>query len=192
MRNPTIKSILLSALVSLAPAAMGCSPVRSHSASLATAPFSQYRTFSFGDPQSAPAGFKTSSRTAEVERKMQPLIATLLRERGYEAAEAGKTGDLVIGFASGSRRGLKRPAGPSHGVPDAVADDEEEDFVEGAIVIDMFDGTNAGQVWHGAARTEVNPSKIDDELLQRAVRQVLAPFPRRAAPVTDPSAGPPP
>ncbi|MEO6419537.1 MAG: DUF4136 domain-containing protein [Polyangiaceae bacterium] len=177
-----IKMMMVSALVCVVPAVVGaCSPVRSHSAGLATAPFPQYRTFSFGTGESSPAGFKSSPRTAEVERRMLPIVAAVLQEKGYAAAETGKKGDVVVACASGARKGIKRPASASsHGAADGLADDEEEDFVEGAIVIDMFDGTNDGQVWHGAARAEVNPDKIDDQLLQRAVREVLAPFPVHA------------
>lgn len=183
MKTSMIKVMMLSTLVGLAPAAIGaCSPVRSHSAALATAPFPQYRTFSFGTDEASPAGFKSTPRTAEVERRMVPVITAVLQEKGYAAAEAGKKGDVVIACASGARKGIKRPASSStHGAADGLSDDEEDDFVEGAIVIDMFDGTNDGQVWHGAARAQVDPDKIDDELLQRAVREVLAPFPVHAA-----------
>jgi hypothetical protein len=181
MRNPMIKMMILSALVCVVPAVGACSPVRTHSAALATAPFPQYRTFSFGTGEGSPAGFKSSPRTAEVERRMLPLIAAVLQEKGYAPAEAGKKGDVVVACASGARKGIKRPEHSAHGAADGLAEDEEEDFVEGSIVIDMFDGTNDGQVWHGAARAEVDPDKIDDQLLQRAVREVLAPFPLHAS-----------
>ncbi len=184
MRTSMIKMMMVSALVCFAPAVVGgCSPVRSHSAGLATAPFPSYRTFSFGTDEGSPAGFKSTPRTAEVERRMLPLIAAVLQEKGYAPAEAGKKGDVVVACASGQRKGIKRPTQSStHGAADGLSEDEEEDFVEGGIVIDMFDGTNDGQVWHGAARAEVDPEKINDELLQRAVREVLAPFPVHAAP----------
>jgi hypothetical protein len=178
MRIPMIKSMMMCALLSVAPAVVGgCSPVRTHTASLSTASFSQYRTFSFGTDEASPAGFKSTPRTAEVERRMLPLITAVLQEKGYAPAEAGKKGDVVVAIASGSRKGIKRPAQVTRGAADGMADDEEEDFTEGAIVIDMFDGANDGQVWHGAGRAEVNPDKIDDQLLQRAVREVLATFP---------------
>lgn len=185
MRNPIVQLMMLSALVApvVTPVIMtGCSPVQAKSASLATAPFSQYRTFSFGGPEAAPKGFKSSPRTAEVEKRMQPVISAVLEEKGYAPAEAGKKGDVVISCASGSRKGIKRPTSQSsHGAADGLANDDESDFVEGAIVIDMFDGTNDGAVWHGSARAEVNPDKIDDQLLQRAVKEVLAPFPAHTA-----------
>lgn len=180
MRSSMMKMVMFGALVCIAPAAGGCSPVQSHSAGLATAPFPQYRTFSFGGPEASPKGFKSSPRTAEVEKRMQPLISSVLEEKGYVPADAGKKGDVVVACASGSRKGIKRPVQNTRG--DTSGSDEEADFVEGAIVIDMFDGTNDGAVWHGAARAEVNPDKIDEQLLQRAVREVLAPFPVRTAP----------
>lgn len=186
MRKAMMKLMLLGTLITTAVAAMpvlmtGCSPVQAHSASLASAPFPQYQTFSFGGPEASPKGFKRSPRTAEVEKRMHPLITTVLEEKGYAAAEAGKKGDVVVACASGSRKGIKRPAQGTRGAADGLGSDEEADFVEGAIVIDMFDGASDGAVWHGTARAEVNPDKIDDQLLQRAVREVLAPFPAHTA-----------
>lgn len=61
-------------------------------------------------------------------------------------------------------------------------DQEERDFVEGAFVIDAFDRETRELVWHGSARTEINPGPIDDARLRQAVESVLASFPARPGP----------
>jgi hypothetical protein len=54
---------------------------------------------------------------------------------------------------------------------------EEAEFVEGILVIDVLDGKSRGLLWHGAASVEINPEKIDDQLLKRATARVLVSFP---------------
>jgi hypothetical protein len=49
----------------------------------------------------------------------------------------------------------------------------------GAIVIDAFDASSAAHVWHSTGETEVDPRKINDQLLQTGVHRVLASFPVR-------------
>jgi uncharacterized protein DUF4136 len=147
--------------------------VQAHSASLRTAPFARYHTFSFADAEGSPAGYAVSPRSAEVQRRIKPLIVAVLEEKGYTPA-TGK-GDFVVAYGSGRREVTTRHSGPAK--PEWLDEDEEEDFVEGSIVIDVFDGTNDGQVWHGASRAEINPEKIDPGQLERSVRKVLAPYP---------------
>lgn len=61
-------------------------------------------------------------------------------------------------------------------------DQEDRDLVEGAFVIDAFDGETGTLVWHGSAHSEINPSTIDRERLRRAVESMLGSFPGKAAP----------
>ena len=86
--------------------------------------------------------------------------------------------DLVIRVAAGRR---EQEIAHPHPAPRWLEEDEEEDFVEGALVIDAFDAATDELVWHGSARAEVNPNQIDDERLRRAVTSVMATFPSRTA-----------
>jgi hypothetical protein len=59
-------------------------------------------------------------------------------------------------------------------------DQEERDLVvEGAFIIDAFDRESREVVWHGSARSELNPGPIDEQRLRKAVGSVLASFPSR-------------
>jgi hypothetical protein len=55
--------------------------------------------------------------------------------------------------------------------------DENADFVDGALVIDAFDGITGVKVWHGSSRANVNPG-TDDPHLQSDVRELLDAVPR--------------
>jgi hypothetical protein len=112
----TVLCLVLSGLVTSGAAGLvGCvRPVEVHSASLPTAPFGQYHTFSFADPEGAPEGYRMSPRSAEVQRRLKPLFVTVLEQKGYTLA-TGK-GDFVLAYGSvdGSARFSTR-SGPTTG-----------------------------------------------------------------------------
>jgi hypothetical protein len=70
-----------------------------------------------------------------------------------------------------------KPEGPAW-----FEEHEVEDFVEGILVIDILDEKKRQTLWHGAARVEINPEKIDDEILKRATAKIMASFPWKPAP----------
>lgn len=171
----------------LATGIVACAPdVQVHAASVPAADFAQYRTYSFGVPEAAPVGYALTARSVEVERRLQPLIAAALEQKGY-VASAGREGDMVVRFASGAReRVVKRLSR----MATAAGESAHHDYVEGDIVVDVFDGASRSQVFHGSASAEVDSVAIDDQLLGRAVRDMLATFPEeRAVPISARIAG---
>ncbi|MEO8876618.1 MAG: DUF4136 domain-containing protein [Polyangiaceae bacterium] len=184
--------MLVSAALASAASVVGCESgagVRAHASSLPTAPFASYHTFSFDSSDGAPGGYKTSASSAEIQDRMKPMIAAELQKKGYSPATA--KGDFVIRFGSG-RRNVQVPHSSSSSQLDSfMEEDESKDFVEGAIIVNAFDGANDGQIWHGSARTEINPHHVDDALLAKSIAEVLVKFPvasPSAAPAATPSA----
>lgn len=146
-----------------------------HTARAPAAHFGEYRTFAFETNGSAPSP-KAPGRSAEVARRVRHQAGDLLEAKGYVHVDLKP--DLLIRVAAGRREeAISHP----HPGPRWLDEDEEEDFVEGAFVIDAFDATTDELVWHGSARAEVNPSQIDEERLRRAVSSVMAAFPSRIA-----------
>jgi hypothetical protein len=47
------------------------------------------------------------------------------------------------------------------------------------MVVDVFDGSTAQQVWHGDTRAEIDPHGINERAVGAAVRQMLEAFPAR-------------
>jgi hypothetical protein len=154
---------------------VGCtSAINIHSATSPTASFDRYRTFAFETTDSAPNGYASSARTAEVRQRVIQQASELLEAIGYAPAVDGKP-DLVLRVEAGRRE--REVQHPVHVHPGWLVEDEEDDYVQGAFVIDAIDAATEELVWHGSARAEVDPNRIDAERLQRAVTSVMATFP---------------
>jgi hypothetical protein len=154
----------------------GCTDVAIHTA---TSPaFGHYRTYAFGPAEGPPSTYVTSARTAEVQRRLQPLITAALTERGYELG-VGKV-DFFVVYGSGRRNVAFREQ--SEVGNDWLPDDESADFVEGALVIDAIDATTKRTVWHGASRAQIDPDRIDDQVLSESVTALIQSFPQGPRP----------
>lgn len=148
-----------------------------HTATNPSASFDRYRTFSFGPTEGAPPGYETSARYAEVQRRIHQLIADELTAKGYKSA--AEEGDFFVMFGAGRREVSTHTTSSISAL--WLPDDENADFVEGAIVIDIFDAAHGTKVWHGASRANIDPDHIDPALIHRAVHGLLAPFPAATA-----------
>ena len=127
--------------------------------------------------------------------------ASILRRRGYVLASSDQA-DLVLRVEAGRREhtitttlgvmplgegvaGQPLPSGegsvpgPANIEPNyhGQLDEEKVDLVEGAFVIDVFDGRTGDIVWHGSMRRRVDSGPVDYEGLDRAVESVMASFP---------------
>jgi hypothetical protein len=130
--------------------------------------FAQYQTFMFGPANPPVAGYSTTERSLETQRKLAVLVERSLQARGYRASS--EKSDLVVKIStgSGSLPGDKIQRG--NAAADAPA---------GFIGIDAYDGKTGVSIWHGSAYAEVDPERMDDGLLARGVEHMLAGFPAR-------------
>ncbi len=176
MRTPTLFAIVIACATSTA-----CSQgVRAHTASLSTAPFASYHTFSFDGSEGAPGGYVMTPASLQILKRMQPMITYELENKGYSLSSG--RGDFVVRFGSGRRIAQADHVRNQYQL--SLEEDEPTDFVEGAIIIDMFDGASGGQVWHGSARTEINPDKIDPKQLMKTIDDVLEKYPHATSTTT--------
>jgi hypothetical protein len=170
------RSVVIAAFLSAA----GCtSAVDIHTMTSPGAHFEHYRTVAFDIGSEPPSQYSSSAQSAEV------------RAHVYETALS-----LIVRIEVG-RRERRVPVNTSIGMPPSVPpavepeyagivpyhgplDEEEKDLIEGAFVIDAFDGKSHELVWHGSAHTEIKPGSIDYDGLRHAVETVLAPFPHPA------------
>jgi hypothetical protein len=175
-----MRAILLFVLVGTM-AACGAAPApegRVHTESSVGSALANYRTFGLRPAGQPAAPFEVSARSFEVERRIRPLIVAGLVQKGYMEQSGDQTKpDFVIVFGSGYAQGAVPSVDQQGGAGLATTPPIEK----GRIAIDAFDTSSDTQVWHGTAEAEVDPSKIDDRLLQTAVQQVLASFPARNA-----------
>jgi putative membrane protein len=163
-----------------------------HTVADSSAQFDRYRTFSFGFLEGPPPGYASSPWSGEARRRIEPVLAAALMEKGYRPA-SGK-GDLIVGFGSGRRVTRIREATPPEG-QQSVTQTPHFDYQEldGALVVDMFDAGSGVRVWHGSSRVELDPDRADSPLLERSVKALLATFPTAPprVPVEAPSPGSP-
>jgi hypothetical protein len=181
-----------------------------HAIASPEAHFEQYRAIAFDVRQQAPSQYETSPQSGDVREYVTQVAKGILQARGYRVGipdsadlvivvEAGRRERKVVeqihtpvvGAGPASVSGASSPSGASNttlaGAPGMETyhgqlDTEERDLVEGAFVIDAFDGKSRQLVWHGAVRAEITPGRVDYERLRHAVESVLASFPARTAP----------
>ncbi|HEY1954228.1 MAG TPA: DUF4136 domain-containing protein [Polyangiaceae bacterium] len=155
-------------------AAAHCSPTQAHGEFVPAAPYHELATFSFASNEGPPGGYRLSARSLVVE-EMKPLVAAELIRRGYVQAPDGE-GDVIVACGAG-RRDATRHVRLSWRITSLTGEAlEDQDFVEGGVVIDAFD-KSGGQIWHGAARTPIDPMKPSEARLRAAVAAALARFP---------------
>lgn len=145
-----------------------------------TADFSRYGSFSFGPSEGPPDPYATSSRSADVEQRVQTIVSRVLQGKGYVPAD--KPG-IVVRIAAGVHRAAERLPMYVPRPPPArdswFTENEEEEILEGALVIDVYDAESQELVWHGAAHAEIDPDHVDEQLIERTVAQILKTFPAR-------------
>jgi hypothetical protein len=162
----------LVAVVAL-PLASCTTAINVHTKQSPSADFDHYRTFSFEGDSRPPARFGSSLESLYVKRRVARVAGTVLQEKGYVPAK--EVADMSLRVSAGER--VREIHIPQRSRPAWFDEEEDEDFVEGAFVIDAFDTATGEIVWHGSARLEVDPAKVDERRLRRAVSDVLAKFP---------------
>jgi hypothetical protein len=159
--------------------AVGCgAEVTTHTATNPSASFASYRTFSFGPIEGPPNGYRMSAQPSDGLRRLQGVISAALQQRGYLPATDAKA-DVYVVYGAGRRTVVEHANSSVAG--EWLPDDENADFVEGSIVIDVFDGATSKRVWHGVSATRVDLGRISDSVLKTSVSDLLASFPKGAA-----------
>lgn len=161
----------------------GCTPgIRVHTVQSPSAHFDRYRTLAFALESSPPPRFGTSSQTAGVEAEVARAAKDFLREKGYEPVEAAPA-DLTIRISVGRRTRERTALTPAPSAPARIAGpigDEEENYIEGAVVIEAVDAQTGESVWHGSVRVDVEPGDSDRaQRVHQVVGELLKSFPPR-------------
>jgi hypothetical protein len=127
-----------------------------------------YQTFAFGTANAPSTGFEVTPRSIEVQRKVTELVETTLEKRGYQ--RDANSPDLVVKISAGSGTLRHQDVGRQAQVTLQP---------RGYISIDVYDAELGTSVWHGSGQADIDPDKIDDALLARAVEEILEQFPGR-------------
>jgi hypothetical protein len=162
-----------------------CSPLLDvHGGAVGVVDVSARSVFSIGAPTGTPQGYTGSGRADEVVRRAGVIATRILVSKGYTLRQDGPD-DLNVQIGAGRRETTVAPILPiplpSGRQAARLEASEREDIAEGALIIDVFDTATGAMVWHGAARVVIDPTAIDDALLERATTAILATFPARAS-----------
>lgn len=131
----------------------------------------RYRTFSQETAELPPEGYSRTNLTPEVTDIIYKTVDAELSRKGYVQAPPGTKAELVVRSSSGVRKVKKEPTGKAL-VVGAPATEE----TESQLVIDIFD-TSGNQLFHGYAHDEIEPGKVKEEHVDKAVAKILAPVP---------------
>jgi hypothetical protein len=155
--------------------------------------FSQFRTFSWIDPNPLIRSVTQRPLSPLVERRLMSNTRELLSARGLRFVENPAEADLVVAFTIGSRDGIRidsfpnrsihaRPSGPrrnawrGYWMGSTVT---TRQYTEGQLALDIFDVAEARPVWHGTSGRQITRSEREapDELIREALEAILEEFP---------------
>jgi hypothetical protein len=141
-------------------------------AASSSAPFAEYRTFSFGVAETPPTRYQASAHSLAVEHRARQLVSSALREKGY--VEDDTKPSFVVRLGAGTQEYAE-----ANVEQDPTRSSPKETIDVGKLEVDVFDAFSNTAVWRGSATSYVDLTKdIDEGSLRRAVQAILATFPR--------------
>lgn len=114
-------------------------------------------------------------RNEENERRIREAIDASLASQGLQEVPR-QDADLIVSFTVGTKEDL-RLEGASNNYSFLTSKQATRTYYEGTLSIDLFDAETAAQVWHGWASKPLNPEDDPDEVVKRAVAEIMQHFP---------------
>ena len=149
--------------------AQGCLSVNVEVEAEPGADFTSFRKFAHAprDPAEPSPGQSRRVRSVVREQIEKELVA-----QGFELVPLERA-DKVVAFRA---RGVNRARWKHAGDPDANFY-RVQNYVEGTLVIDIFDVGRSKPVWHGVGTVDIFSDRDTEEAARRAVKAILAEFP---------------
>ena len=185
-----MKTLRLFSILALAVAMASCSTVKVVVDMDKTADFSQYKTYSF-------LGWQNNSDLILNEfdkKRIRDSFISEFERRGLKPVE--NNGDMEISLFIvvdqktsvtaytnyyGSRYGGYNRYRGGWGYGYASTTYHESDYLEGTLVMDVFDGKSKDQVWQGIATKTVNEnSEKRDKTIPASIQSLMRKFPVQA------------
>lgn len=158
-----------------------------------TVDFSQFRTFSWIDPNPLIRSVTQRPLSPLVERRLMSNTRELLSARGLRFVEDPAEADLVVAFTIGSRDGIRIDSFPTRSIHARASGPRRNawrgywmgstvttrQYTEGQLALDIFDVAEARPVWHGTTGRQITRSEREapDELIREALEAILEKFP---------------
>ena len=164
------RSITAASLLALV-FAVGCA-LKSHTDFDPHIDFSKFKSFA----QAPPPDIKPKALVGYSEitgRRIQEHIATSLQAKGYQKVSKSKA-DMIVAFSvSGEPRAEIVGGGPGW-----YGNTYTQHYVEGHLVINMYDAKSKQLVWHGWVNDRIYDAQ-DAKRVPEAVEAIMKKFPAR-------------
>ena len=154
--------------------------------------FSRFTTFAWIGEQPLPdaAAEDTARRVSSVAaERLHAAVEAELRGKGYEPT-APQGAELLVAFSVGREQvvreeqvaGRTTVSTPGSGVGTWYRSSpvRTRTFTEGTLTLQLLDRASRQAVWVGWGSKRVTGSEPSEELIRRAVAEILAPLPRHA------------
>jgi hypothetical protein len=147
-----------------------------------SANFSSYHTYEWTAGNREPTGDKRVDNSL-VDARIRSIVEAQLRSKGYRPSAPGRP-DFYVSYHAGVKD-LAKGASTQRYIGDRATGkyttiNAIEPYKEGALLVDIVDGTSNQLVWQGSAVAEVDPgmtAKERDEYLTRILGAMFAHFP---------------
>ena len=166
-----------------------CATLRVGSDYSRTANFAAYHTFAWMPPHK---GYYSEASNPLVVQRTHDAIQQALTAKGYRRVSDPAEADFVVDFTIGSRERTDIYSYPAPyggpwiregpywwGAPFWGSTIDVDQYRQGTISIDLFDGRTHRPVWHGWARKRLTRADIEhsQSSIREAVEAILARFP---------------
>ncbi|MGD2133601.1 MAG: DUF4136 domain-containing protein [Maricaulaceae bacterium] len=122
---------------------------------------------------------------AATDALIRSNIEAELSERSLDVAAEDQVADLVIAYSIGAEPGVDTYADIYTGRFGRIREIEvtETEFVEGSLVVDVFDGKTGAPVWRGWAQDEIYryPNGNLEAAITEAINEIFESFPTAAS-----------
>lgn len=187
-----LRRSLVVAGLALATLASGCASAPPQAVSMQSpqANFAAFRTFGWG----APATTQDAAQPLSIlDSDIREAIASGLQRKGYEAAAAGTTPDMVLHYETGKAEVTKGSPisigvgvgsyGSRGGVGVGTSSSGTRSVMEGTLTLSVVDPAQNVEVWNGRVSRELgNNGTPNAALIRSAVGDLLRDFPARSSP----------
>jgi hypothetical protein len=150
--------------------------------------FSAYRTFGF-DERGRTDASGSQQPLSLLDSQIREAITAELQRKGYAAAPAGATPDLLIDFEKAKADTVKsNPVRVGIGVGSwggnvgggvSASSPSARNVTEGTLVIHAVDPAREAAIWEGRVTRELGKGNADPAVVQGAVADVFRDFPAR-------------
>ena len=148
--------------------------------------FARYETYAWKNPPVAAPTWPAKNDRAALDWQLRSLVDQQMSRRGYQLV--GNDGaDLLVDYRVETREVDMNDSFSDYAQYRAAGGTESpgtawvQGYEQGTLFIEISDAKARQLIWYGSASAVVNP-KLRQERMPRAIDQIFARFPGRAAP----------